>query len=442
MHGKHLLCNSLFRAISGVATPTLALAIVSAVTMIATQSVQGQTFNVIYNFTGGADGERPISLTMDGAGNLYGTSSGGNNQGFCYGIGSCGIVFKLSRKASGWVLTPLYTFQGLDNGDGAYPSTTSIGSNGRLIGATRWGGTGECTYARGDIPTFVTGCGTVFSLRPPATTCESAPCPWVETLLYRFTGGSDGAYPAGNLAFDRAGNIYGTTLGGGDFSCSLGCGVVYKLTPSGWSETVIHRFGQNDMHPAGVIADNAGNIYGAGGATLNNPGTIYQLTSSESGWTETILHNFDGYDGAAPNTPMLDPGGNLYGTAEAGGSANKGGTAFMLSPANGGWTFNLLYSFLGQGGTGWGYGGPSAGPVMDAAGNLYGTTGLEGAYWQGNIFKLAGSGGGWTYSSLKDFQGGADGSWPGGLVFDANGNLYGFADGGAYGYGFIFEITP
>jgi uncharacterized repeat protein (TIGR03803 family) len=264
----------------------------------------------------------------------------------------------------------------------------------------------------------------------------------VETVLYRFTGGSDGAYPTGKLAFDHAGNVYGTTLAGGDFSCYYGCGVVYKLGLSGggWTESVIHSFGQDDLQPEGVIADNAGNLYGTNQGTFTHPGTIYQLTPSEGGWTETALHIFDGYDGAGPNDLIFDPAGNLYGMTGAGGS-HRGGTAFMLSPVPGGWTFNLLYNFLG-GGTGWGNGGPSDGPVMDAAGNLYGSTIWEGDYQEGNVFKLAPSGSGWTYTSLKDFSGGTDGFAPGGLVFGANGNLYGPAAGGAYGYGFIWEITP
>ena len=133
----------------------------------------------------------------------------------------------------------------------------------------------------------------------------------------------------------------------------------------------------------------------------------------------------------------MDPSGNLYGTT-AGGGSGGGGTVFELAPADGGWSFQTLYS-LG------GLGGPAGKLVMDAIGNLYGTTLQGGPYQQGSVFKLSLSNGGWTYTSLHDFTGGTDGGYPNGsLIFDANGNLYGTAQsGGTYnGGGVVFEITP
>ena len=138
---------------------------------------------------------------------------------------------------------------------------------------------------------------------------------------------------------------------------------------------------------------------------------------------------------------IIDPSGNLYGTTTGGGSGS-GGTVFELTPANVGWTFKTLYSFSGNGG------GPSDKLVMDAAGNLYGTTYIDGAYGYGTVFKLTPSNGGWTYTSLHDFTGGSDGANPiSSLVFDANGNLYGTASQGGTGNcpggcGVVFEITP
>jgi uncharacterized repeat protein (TIGR03803 family) len=169
---------------------------------------QGQTLTVLHSFTGGGDGEYPeAGLTMDRAGNFYGTTSEG-------GPADAGVVFRLSRVGSGRVLTPLYSFGG--GADGAYPyGGVVIGPDGGLYGTTSHGGQH--------------GQGTVYRLRPSPVPCHTVICPWEETVLYSFTGGDDGANPGwGNLVFDRAGNLYGTTVYGG-FG---GSGVVFELTPS------------------------------------------------------------------------------------------------------------------------------------------------------------------------------------------------------------------
>jgi uncharacterized repeat protein (TIGR03803 family) len=404
------------------------------------QPAQAQTYNVIYNFTGGLDGGQPYAgLTMDAAGSFYGTTiNGGYWGGECDYLRGCGTVFKLFHKGSRWVLMPLYSFTG--NTDGDRPSARVVfGPDGSLYGTTGYGGVGTCYDQQ--------GCGTVFRLRPPASAsaCKTALCPWTKTVLYRFTGGTDGASPSGNLAFDQAGNLYGATWGGGPGG-QYGSGVVFEITPSngGWTESVLYNFrgGDDGQNPTGIVFDKAGNLYGTTSGSFTQPGTAYELTLSASGWTENILHHFDGYDGAGPTGLIFDQSGNLYGTTEAGGCC-QGGVAFMLSPGTGGWTFNLLYNFTG-GGSGWGFGGPSAKPVIDATGNLYGPTRYQGAYGAGNIFKLTPSGGGWTYTSIHDFTGGADGGQPfGDLIFGTNGNLYGTASGGgANGLGVVFEITP
>ncbi|MGA3318568.1 MAG: choice-of-anchor tandem repeat GloVer-containing protein [Candidatus Korobacteraceae bacterium] len=124
-------------------------------------------------------------------------------------------------------------------------------------------------------------------------------CPWIETPLYKFSGGADGSNPYGaTLVFDAAGNLYGTTFGGGGGSCSAGCGVVYKLTPagSGWTESTVYAFtgGADGAAPwASVTLDQAGNLYGttsAGGAF--GGGTVYELSPSGSGWTKRTLHSY------------------------------------------------------------------------------------------------------------------------------------------------------
>lgn len=157
-----------------------------------------------------------------------------------------------------------------------------------------------------------------------------------------------------------------------------------------------------------------------------------------------VLYNFQGGDdGGYPYTSVIrDNSGNLYGASNLGGPEG-GGTVFMLSPLGGTWSFDLIYglSLTNQCYT---YGGPEASLTMDANGNLYGTATVDGAYTGGSVFKLTPSDGGWTYTDLHDFTGGSDGLAPISTVtFDASGNLYGTAsEGGAYGYGTVWEITP
>jgi len=429
------------------ATALLAMAIVFA-TLLA-QSAQAQTYQVLYNFTGGQDGEYPwAGLTMDGAGNLYGTAAeGGYTGGSCGSLYSgCGTVFKLSHKNSGWVFAPLYSFQGGYDGIGPY-ARVIFGRDGALYGTTAEGGN-SC---------YSGTCGTVFRLAPPATACRTALCPWNETVIYRFVGGSDGYQPEGDLTLDQAGNLYGTTQIGGIPGCSgYSCGTVFELAPSGggWTESVLYRFtGYDDGYwpYSGVILDKTGNIYGTtsdGGSKSGGgspQGTAFQLVPSGSGWTKNILHTFAfSSDGIIPNGMIFDGSGNLYGTTTAEGNGN-GGTVFELTPSNGAWTFNVLYPFTGDGGAD----GPWGAVTMDAAGNLYGTTRSTGAYGHGAVFKLTPTETGWTYTSLHDFTGGADGGWPkSSLIFDANGNIYGTASVGGtgqcdiWGCGVVFEITP
>jgi uncharacterized repeat protein (TIGR03803 family) len=372
------------------------------------------TFNVLHSFTGGADGGTPTAgLTMDKAGNLYGVT----------GLYAAGTVFKLTYKGSGWVFTPLYSFQG--GNDGANPEArVTVGPDGNLYGTTAGGGG--------------SGWGTVFKLQPSPTACKTALCPWTETVLYRFSGGSDGGYPLAELVFDHAGNLYGTATYGGDQNCYDGCGVVYKLTPSGggWTESVLYSFtgGTDGSNPeAGLIFDPAGNLYGtASGGGSNGNGTVYQLTPSGSGWTEKTIYSFTGgSDGGTPQaSPVLDPAGNLYGTSTA--------AVYELSPSGGGWTFSVLYNLTG----------PTGALFLDASGNLYGGDPKGGYYKGGSIFKLAPSNGSWTPTLLYQFTGYGDGDDPIGVVRDAKGNLYGTTGGGGtyyggvHGNGVVWEITP
>jgi uncharacterized repeat protein (TIGR03803 family) len=407
-------------------TAISALAIVFALMAVATQTAQAQPFRVIYNFTGGQDGAAPSAgLTFAAGGNLYGTAYSGGTYG-------CGTVFKLAHKGAGWVLNPLYSFQG--GSDGCYPAARAVfGSGGSLYGTTFKGGFQNCDFG-------LDTCGTVFSLKPAPTACVTALCPWAETVLYRFTGGSDGANPNAEVTFDPVGNMYLPVEEG----IGPGWGVVLELTPSngGWKESVLYTFtGGNDgaFPDGGVVFDAAGNLYGVANyhGAYNN-GLVYQLTPSGSAWPQNVLYAFQGgSDGGRPRGLLIfDNAGNLYGGTSLAGSGG-GGTVFELSPANGNWTLNILYSFTGKS-------GPDGSLTMDAAGNLYGTTLQDGTYGYGSAFKLTPSTGGWTYTDLHDFTGGNDGKYPNGsLVLDTSGNLYGTTEaGGTNGAGVVFEIVP
>jgi uncharacterized repeat protein (TIGR03803 family) len=430
---RHSLPN-LIKALRG---SSFVLALVFALAMVAAQSAQAQTLTVLHSFSGLGDGDYPYAgLSIDRGGNLYGTAFYGGPGMGCY-LG-CGTAFRLAQKNSGWLFSQLYGFRGGLDGGNPY-ARVIVGPDGSLYGTTFGGGGGSCEG----------GCGTVFNLRPPQHATANALGNWTETVLYRFTGGADGGQPAGaDLTFDAAGNIYGTTSGGGTGDCQGGCGTVYKLTQSGgvWTESVLHNFVTEDgdgLRPwGGVIFDQSGNLYGTtnnGGARLSY-GTVFELTPSGSGWTETILYKFqDTTDGQYPYSGLIfDQAGNLYGTTCCGGS-DGGGTVFELTRSSD-WAFSLIYSFTGS--------GPYAGLSMDAADNLYGTTNEGGAYNFGAVFKLTPSQGGWTYTSLHDFCSGgypcSDGAFPmSNVVFDSQGNLYGTtSEGGTYNGGTAWEITP
>ena len=408
--------------------------------MTAASVARAQSYHVLYNFTGGADGANPhVGVTLDNAGNIYGTAYGG-------GAGY-GTAYKLARHGSNWILSPLYSFKGNPANDGAGPdSSLVISSNGVLYGTTIAGG--PYTFCQILFGGYY-GCGTVFTLRPPPTRPPTPTAPWVENVIYRFTLEPDGAYPRNSIVFDSAGKLYGTGGNGGGNNGVYG--VVWQLFPEGggWSEVPVYVFTGNadgGKPQSGVVFGADGNLYGTNSEYGTNEfgccGSVFQIVRNGSGWTENTLYDFtDGNDGSAPYGGVIqDAAGNLYGTTTTDG-ANGGGTVFELSPSNGGWTFETIYSFSGAAGQ---QVGPYDNLVRDSAGNLYGTTYLDGRYGWGNVFKLSPSGGGWTYTSLHDFTGGSDGAAPRcRLVFDSNGNLYGTASsGGGIGYGVVFEITP
>jgi uncharacterized repeat protein (TIGR03803 family) len=330
----------------------------------------------------------------------------------------------------------LYSFT--DGTDGAYPEAPLVfDGNGNLYGATPIGG----AY----------GYGTVFELSP-------ANGGWIETTLHSFNG-TDGYGPSG-LVFDGSGNLYGTTQDGGSgTACSGRCGTVFELSPAGggaWTYTILYNFkgGNDGFYPfAGVILDAQGNLYGttsAGGAA--DRGTAFELTSGT--WTKTILHSFhvNTKDGSGPQAALVfDGNGNLYGTTGRGGAGGvcRGGggcgTVFRLAPnGKGGWTESVLHSFSNKG-----VSRPDCALVLDAAGNLYGTT-TDSYHGYGAVFELTASQSGtWKATILHKFTTIKGGTEPSaGLVFDSQGNLYGATGGGGQGCGvgvgcgLVFEMSP
>lgn len=400
-----------------------------------------QTLTTLHSFTGGGDGAGPeAGVTMDAAGNLYGTTNTGGTNGL-------GVVFKLARRNSGWVVSPLHGFPSSQS-DGLFPTAgITIGGDGSLYGTTFEGG----NYTLGCVEY---GCGIVFQLRPPASVCKTALCPWTETILHAFSGdGEDGNLPGnGSLVFDPSGNLYGTTIYGGGGS---GQGSVYELSPShgSWTETILHGFNRSpdgSVPYSGVIFDSSGNLYGTtidegnngGSCGQSGCGVVYEITPSGGGWMENILYAFqNGGDGESPFGGLVfDQAGNLYGSTEVGG-AYGAGTVFELTPSNGGWIFNTIYAFSTYGHNN--VVGPLASLAVGSDGSLYGTTYSGGINGLGSVFRLTPVNGNWTYTLLHSFTG-PDGEYCyGGVTLDASGHLYGPAyQGGAYGAGTVWEITP
>lgn len=276
---------------------------------------------------------------------------------------------------------------------------------------------------------------------------------WTEATLFDFGSViAHGSGPVAGVILDGAGNLYGTTAQGGAYDPGSPGGTVYELIPQaggGWTEKLLHSFGygaDGQLPFAAVIFDTAGNLYGtttAGGAYAH--GIAFELMpQANGGWREKILHSFgNGSDGQTPYSGLvLDAAGNLYGTTVEGGTYGQG-TVFELMPqASGIWREKLLHSF-GDAGDGQ---KPYAGLIFDTAGNLYGAAEIGGTYSGGAAFKLTPQENGtWTETILHNFGSGMDAEWPmGTLIFDASGNLYGttLEGGDAGGYGAVYEIMP
>ena len=415
--------------------------------LVGSQAAAAATLTTLYSFGGGTDGGAPASrLVLDAQGNLFGTTAGTR--------GSEGTVdatvFELSPpqgQATAWTETVLTVFR-----------------------AAAWITGGVTFNSKGRL--FFTASGGIFKLIPSA----QSGAPWTRVTI--FVPPPRSAPPEG-VQFDGDGRLFGATLTGGPSICSEvlsivgSCGTVYRLSPlgqAGWVRNRIYAFQghANDGYGPNseLLFDPANNIFGTtvwGGPTMcfvdvftqYACGTVFELvrpTAAVPQWTEKVLYKFNptcgedcGPDGAHPNGGVVrDPEGNIYGTTNFGGSAGDG-IVFELTPpavGDGAWTETIIHSFASSECM-----GPEAGLAIDAAGNLYGTTGGGGTSRSGCVFELsppAGGAGTWTETVLYSFANGDDGCAPlGALTLDASGNIYCTTSrGGASGNGTVFELSP
>jgi uncharacterized repeat protein (TIGR03803 family) len=400
-----------------------AKAIVVLTFLLFAVSSGGQAGNqkVLYTFTGGVDGSQPYQagVIFDPAGNLYGVTQ----YGGAYGQGT---VFQLTPSTNGaWTETVLHSFTG--GTDGLQPQGgLAIDGAGNLYGTTSWGGDPNA------------GCGTVFKLSPSDNG-------WTFNVLHAFTNGQDGCSPqGGNLRVLAGGSIYGTTAGGGAGSQ----GTVFALYPAWPFYWVWPLRGGNGEFPGGLggYVPGAANYGTANFGGAHGVGTVFEL-AGPTGYSIETKHTFNTTN-AAGSYPIGDlagqdngNGGFMYGVTAAGGVGGYG-TVYQLTESQSIydlWSISVLHSFSGlDGATPW------AGVVLDAAGNLYGTTFSRGKGGAGTVFKLTlGAKNTWTHTVLYSFTGGIDGGEPtSGVVFDNAGNLYGTTNtGGAFKQGVVYEVV-
>ena len=270
------------------------------------------------------------------------------------------------------------------------------------------------------------GCGVVYRLTPPPTFCRMVLCSWDETVIYLPSGSEPSGLYAG-IVFDNAGNIYGASFNGGAFAA----GAIYKLSPSGggnYTETTLYSFtgGDDGGHPMTTVAlDAAGNIYGAtdfDGA--DSRGTVFKLVHEAGGYSFQLLHTFPGGSdlGMPSGSVVLDSAGNLYGAGYSG--------IFQITPSG---TYTLIDTqALGL-----------QSPInIDAAGNIYGTTYGGGEYGNGSAFKDTYSNGVWTHNVVFSFGGQSGGLPLSDVGLDSSGNMYVTATFGGVSDGTLVQVTP
>src|SRR3954454_7796072 len=341
------------------------------------------------------NGSTPLGgLMFDGAGNLFGTTSGGG----ALGSGGNGTVYEIVKTGDIYANTPttLVSFKGTN---GRMPVGDLIAdSAGNLFGVTNTGGLNF---------------GTVFEIAKTDSGYANTP-----TVLVKFDP-KVAAFPHAGLLADSAGNLFGTT---GDDTGRATAGTVFEIvkTAAGYASipTILANFtGPNGIDPmTDLIADSAGNLFGMtfrGGA--NNSGTVFELVNNGGSYTLTTLVNLDlntTGNGSFGGLTM-DAAGNLFGTTQHGGGVASGfigkGTVFEIAKTSGGYasTPTILVTFDVNGTSG---AAPAAGLLIDAVGNLFGTTNSGGATNNGTVFELVNKGGSYTLTTLVSFK-------------DANGRL-------------------
>ena len=383
-------------------------------------------FQVIHNFTGQDEGSYPSGLVINQAGELYGPT---------HTIG--GTVFKMLKAGSDWLLSTLYTFAG--GPQGSAPEELIIGRNGILYGPA-FGGIQNCSYYG--------PCGLIFSLRPAPTACLTGSCSWSENVVDSFTGPTD-AWDGRGLVSDRAGNLFGVSAFGG----ALQQGVVFELTtsPAGWVESIVYNFtgGSDGGDPTSLLVGKDGSLYGlAGNGGAHGGGVVFQLTPAAGSWTEVVLYDLPSATfGTNPHSLVQDSAGSLFGEYEfwyqpLGGEGQQIGVVFTLTPSVGNWVYTEL-----QHGDEQGRGNDTfTNLALDAAGNLWGTGGgrygCAGSVSHGYIFKLVPEGDGWQYSTPVNWDN-TEFPTDGALAIDAQGNLYGTTtDCGVHNAGTVWEFTP
>jgi uncharacterized repeat protein (TIGR03803 family) len=385
---------------------------------------------VLYQFNRKSGGYGPQGPeVMDTVGNIYGVASEGDLAGQC-----CGAIYELSPKSGGgYSYSTIYTFTG-DGADSFPTGTLTMDAPGNLYGTTA-GGYNE-----------------IYRLSPNGSGG------WSESVLYP---GSASGFGFSSVALDAAGNVYSVVVFGG----ANNKGYVLELSPSGdtWTFRDIYDFdgthgstGNGSSLVGGLVVDTAGNVYGTtpeGGtstACSGGCGVVFKLRPDGAIWVESVLVNFNGANGSLPGGNLsIDASGNLYGTTQLGG-AKAFGTVFELTPnGSGGWMQHVLHAFSDANGDG---AQPSS-PLTLASGVIYGATISGGgntgcstiynAVGCGTVFKLTLSGGMWKESILHAFTGLKDGAFPGGVIVDASGNLFGEADSGgdSNNDGVTFELT-
>jgi uncharacterized repeat protein (TIGR03803 family) len=329
-----------------------------------TPGSSGYTESVLYNFRGGTDGSKPFGgLVEDRAGDFFGVTIIGG------GGADMGTVFELIPAGSHYRETVLYSFSGgLDGGQPIGPPV--MDSAGGIYGVTQFGGP--------------TGSGVVFKLTPSGTG-------YTQRVIYAIPGNADGYLPQAGLTIARNGWIYGTTYYGGDMSsCNgAGCGTVFRIaqTSSGYAGKVIYRFHGGGLSdgalPLGVptVDNRTGDVYGTtqyggNGCRGIGCGVVFKLSPSSAGYTQNILYSFTGKtDGFDPQGQLLlTASGKLFGTVALGGIRCNGigcGAVFVLRPTPSGYVHRTLYNFLGPND---GADPESSGLIADTNGALYGTT--------------------------------------------------------------------